>query len=78
MLRRAFELWEIELTLGDFVITKESFGRKKEKAGRIPEQLNLLDQLEQLSNDHLEVRVMGRREDYFELKVRIKAVPSLK
>ena len=73
VLRKAFELWGIKLTLGDFTITKESFGPRIEPDRRVPQQLNLIDQLEQLSNDQLEVKVIGRRKTYFELKVRIKA-----
>lgn len=73
VLRRAFELWGIKLILGELVITKESFGPKIESDLRTPEQLSLLDQLDKLSNDQLEVTAVGRRGDYFEFKIRIKA-----
>src|SRR5882672_5359046 len=44
VLRRAFELWGLRIDLGDYVITKESFGPKREPDRRTAEQLNLLDQ----------------------------------
>jgi transcriptional regulator with XRE-family HTH domain len=78
VLRRAFELWGLKIELGTYVITKESFGPKPEPDGRAAEQLDLLDQLEKLSNDQLEVAAMGRRGEYFEFKIRIRAGATIR
>ena len=78
VLRRAFELWGLKIELGDCVITKESFGPKPTPSRRAAEQLNLLDQLEKLSNDQLEVAPIGRRGEYFEFKIRIRTSTTTK
>jgi transcriptional regulator with XRE-family HTH domain len=78
VLRRAFELWGLRIELGSYVITKESFGPKPEPGRRVAEQLSLLDQLEKLSNDQLEVAAMGRRGEYFEFKIRIRATATIR
>jgi transcriptional regulator with XRE-family HTH domain len=78
VLRRAFELWGLKIELGNYVITKESFGSKPEPVIRAAEQLNLLDQLEKLSDDQLEVAAMGRRGEYFEFKIRIRAAATIR
>ncbi len=72
VLRRAFDTWGLRIDLGDYVITRESFGPTPKPDKRAAEQLNLLDQLEKLSNDQLEVASMGRRGEYFEFKIRIR------
>jgi transcriptional regulator with XRE-family HTH domain len=78
VLRRAFELWGLRIELGNYVITKESFGLKPEPVGPTAEQLSLLDQLEKLSDDQLEVAPMGRRGEYFEFKIRIRAGATIR
>jgi len=72
VLRRAFELWDMRLEIGNVAITKESFGPRLEPSLEVAEQLSLLDQLEKLSNEQLEVSAVGRRGEYFEFKIRIK------
>jgi transcriptional regulator with XRE-family HTH domain len=76
VLRRAFELWGITLRLQGCVITKESLGPEPAPREKLPEQLSLIDLLDGLEDRQLEATVIGRREDYFELKVRIKARAS--
>lgn len=76
VLRRAFELWGLKIELGSYVITTDSFGPKREPERQAAEQLNLLDQLEKLNNDQLEVAAIGRRGDYFEFTIRIKATTT--
>jgi transcriptional regulator with XRE-family HTH domain len=76
VLRRAFELWDIKLVLGGLVITKESLGPIVTSDLKLPEQLNLLDQLDKLTNDQLEVTSVGRRGEYFEFRIRIRSLPS--
>ncbi|MGB7283927.1 MAG: helix-turn-helix transcriptional regulator [Candidatus Acidiferrum sp.] len=78
VLRRAFDLWGLRIELGNYVITKESFGLRPEPVGPSAEQLSLLDQLEKISDDQLEVAAMGRRGEYFEFKIRIKATATIK
>jgi transcriptional regulator with XRE-family HTH domain len=78
VLRRAFDLWGLRIELGNYVITKESFGLRPEPVGPSAKQLNLLDQLEKISDDQLEVAAMGRRGEYFEFKIRIKATATIK
>jgi transcriptional regulator with XRE-family HTH domain len=76
VLRRAFELWGITLKLPGFVITRETLGPEPPPSEKLPEQLSLIDQLDRIEDRQLEATVIGRREDYFELKVRIKARAS--
>src|SRR5882724_3517638 len=73
VLRRAFELWGIRLELSGCIITKESLGPEPQPRQKLPEQLSLLDLLDRLEDRQLEATVIGSREDYFELKVRIHA-----
>lgn len=76
VLRRAFELWGITLKLPGFVITRETLGPEPPPPEKLPEQLSLIDLLDRIEDRQLEATVIGRREDYFELKVRIKARAS--
>ena len=76
VLRRAFEMWDLKIELGTCVITKESFGPRIEAPQGVAEQLSLLDQLERLSGDQMEVAPMGRRGEYFEFRIRIKATAA--
>lgn len=79
VLRRAFELWGLKIELGGYTITKESFGPKPEPdAAPQAKQFNLLDQLEKLDREQLEVEPVGRRGEYFEFKIRIKATAQTK
>jgi transcriptional regulator with XRE-family HTH domain len=78
VLRKAFELWGLKIELGGYVITKESFGVRPEPEARVAEQLNLLDQLEKLTNDQLEVEAIGRRGQYFEFRIRVKTSATAK
>ena len=75
VLRRAFELWGLKIVLGGYTITKESFGPivKHQEVARPIEQFSLLDQLENLNSEQLEVEAVGRRGEYFEFKIRIRA-----
>ena len=72
VLRRAFELWGLKIELHGYVITKESFGPQPLPEPKEPTQLDLLDQLEKLSDDQFDVAPLGRRGEYFEFRVRIK------
>lgn len=78
VLRRAFDLWGLRIELGNYVITKESFGPEPGAIAGAHEQLNLLDQLDKLNLDQLEVAAIGRQGDYFEFKIRIKATVTQK
>jgi transcriptional regulator with XRE-family HTH domain len=78
VLRRAFELWGLKIALGNYVITKESFGPKPMADRKAAKQLNLLDQLEKLNNDQLEVAAVGRRGEYFEFKILIRTLATTK
>lgn len=76
VLRRAFELWGITLKLPGFVITRETLGPEPPPREKLPEQLSLIDLLDRIEDRQLEATVIGRREDYFELKLRIRARAS--
>lgn len=76
VLRKAFEMWDLRIELGNCVITKESFGPKLDAGQRVAEQMSFLDQLEKLRSDQLELTPMGRGGEYFEFKIRIKATTT--
>lgn len=78
VLRRAFEMWDLKIELGTCVMTKESFGPRIETPSGVAEQLSLLDQLERLSSDQMEVAPMGRSGEYFEFRIRIKAITAIR
>jgi hypothetical protein len=68
----------LRIELGNYVITKESFGPGPDAIVGAQEQLNLLDQLDKLNRDQLEVAAIGRQGDYFEFKIRIRATVTQK
>lgn len=70
VLRRASKF--LKLTLSDgTVLTSEAFGPEK-KPTVLPKQLGLYDALEELRQNQLETKLIGRVGKYFEFRVRIK------
>ena len=75
VLRRACRLWDITLSVKGFQFSEEAFATpRRTPSEALPQQLSLLDVLQTIREDQLEVAVVGRVGDAFEVKLRIKGI----
>jgi transcriptional regulator with XRE-family HTH domain len=73
ILRRACRLWNITLSIKGFQFSEEAFAVPgKQAAETLPQQLSLLDLLQTLREDQLDVKIIGKVGDTFEVKLLIK------
>jgi transcriptional regulator with XRE-family HTH domain len=73
VLRRACHSWGITLSVNGFQFSEEAFAiPKKQILQQLPQQLELLDALQALQDDQIEVKIIGKVGDAFEVKLRIR------
>jgi transcriptional regulator with XRE-family HTH domain len=75
VLGRACRLWEITLSVRGFQFSEEAFALPEKQAREtLPQQLSLLDILQTLREDQLDVKIVGKVGNAFEVKLLIKGV----
>ena len=74
ILRRACRLWKFTLSVQGFQFSEEAFAVPPKQAKEsLPQQLSLLEALQSMREDQLDVKIVGKVGDVFEVKLRIKA-----
>ena len=74
VIKRACDAWGLSLSVKGFEFSGEAFAAPKKKRQEKVAQLNLLELLQELRNDQLEAKIVGREGDSFYLTIRIRAV----
>ena len=75
VLGRACRLWEITLSVRGFQFSEDAFTIPEKQAREtLPQQLSLLDILQTLREEQLDVKIVGKVGNAFEVKLLIKGV----